>query len=114
MVDLDKDVSNKRWILFVLMLQYPLTSLYENQFPKFKCIGLDFLMENLFSIKRVWLLDMKFVSFFHSSWGNIYLNSFYKHYNDASATKMVLEINYLSHGSLISRGRNTNRQHKDA
>ena len=51
-VDLTEDVSSKRWILFVLMWQYPLTSLYEKQFPKFKCIDLDFLTENLFSIKH--------------------------------------------------------------
>ena len=51
-VDLTEDVSSKRWILFVLMWQYPLTNLYEKQFPKFKCIDLDFLTENLFSIKH--------------------------------------------------------------
>lgn len=51
-VDLTEDVSSKRWILFVLMWQYPLASLYEKQFPKFKCIDLDFLTEKLFSINH--------------------------------------------------------------
>lgn len=50
--DLTEDVYSKRWILFVSMWQYPLTSLYGKQFPKFKCIDLDFLTENVFSIKH--------------------------------------------------------------
>lgn len=54
-----------------------ITSLYENQFPTFKCIDLDFLMGNLFSIKHSGLLHMKVVSF-DPSQGSKYYYSFYK------------------------------------
>lgn len=56
------------------MLQYTLTILDDNHFPKYKCIDLNILAENLLDIKYVGLLDMAFVNFFrHTGRTNAWL-----------------------------------------